>query len=109
MSTEALITEDGQQDIIPHNGVDLDKGGPKVKDRWDKADVIGKIVGALFMPVVILLAGYLVNLSLQKRADQQKTIELTITILQSDKSDKTPELKKWALAGGRAAHPFRFD
>jgi len=27
----------------------------------------------------------------------KKTIELAISILQSDKSDKTPELKKWAL------------
>jgi hypothetical protein len=67
------------------------------KDWWDKADVIGKIVGSLFIPVVVLFAGYLVNIALQKRADQQKTVELAITILQSDKADKTPELKKWAL------------
>lgn len=67
------------------------------KDAWDKADVIGKIVGSLLIPVVVLFAGYRVNVALQQRADQQKTVELAINILQSDRSDKTPELKKWAL------------
>lgn len=71
---------------------------PSSKDSWDKADVIGKIVGSLFVPVVLLVAGYWVNIALQKRADQQKTVELAISILQSDKTDKTPELKKWALS-----------
>jgi len=42
------------------------------KDWSDKADVIGKIIGSLFIPVVGLMAGYFVNIAPQKRADQQK-------------------------------------
>jgi hypothetical protein len=69
----------------------------KPKDGWDKADVVGKIVGSLFIPLVVLLASYSINVALQKRADQLKTIEIAITILQSDKADNSPLLKDWAL------------
>jgi hypothetical protein len=69
----------------------------EVKDTWDKADIIGKLAGSLLIPVVVLWASYRLNGTLQERAAEQKTVELAITILQSDKADRTPQLKTWAL------------
>jgi len=96
--TAAQIEKNSANASNPHREEADVTSKPSSKDSWDKADVIGKMVGSLFIPVVVLLAGYWVNIALQKRADQQKTVELAISILQSDKSDKTPELKKWALS-----------
>src|SRR2546429_4930634 len=67
------------------------------KDKWDKADVIGKLAGSLLIPVGLAVARYIFNVALLERADRQKTVELAITVLQSEKTDKTPKLEEWAL------------
>ncbi|MEY2496219.1 MAG: Fungal chitosanase of glycosyl hydrolase group 75 [Verrucomicrobiota bacterium] len=67
------------------------------KDKWDKADVIGKLTGSLLIPIALAVGSYLFNLALQERADRQKTVELAITVLQSAKTDTTPKLQEWAL------------
>lgn len=71
--------------------------GPKPKDRWDKVDILGKILGSILIPGVIAVATYYLNAALQDRATKQKQVETAITILQSPKSDDLPALKSWAL------------
>lgn len=67
------------------------------RDRWDKADIIGKLAGSILIPVALAVGSYIFNEALQERADRQKTRELAITVLQSEKTDKTPQLRAWAL------------
>lgn len=68
---------------------------PKPKDAWDRADIIGKLLGSILIPVTLALAGYFVNAALQDRAAKQKTLEIAVSVLQS-KDTTTPELKAWA-------------
>jgi tetratricopeptide (TPR) repeat protein len=67
------------------------------RDCWNKADIIGKLAGSILIPVALALGSYIFNEALQERADRQKTRELAITVLQSEKTDKTPQLRAWAL------------
>jgi GH24 family phage-related lysozyme (muramidase) len=65
------------------------------RDWWDKADIIGKLLGSILIPIGLAAAGFLVNSALQDRSAKLKTEEIAITVLQSNNS--TPELKLWAV------------
>lgn len=67
--------------------------GTKNKDRWDKADTVGK----LLIPIAIALATFWFDSSLKNREAKQKTFEVAIGILQAPKSDETQQLRQWAL------------
>ncbi len=74
-----------------------------VKDGWDKADIIGKMVIGILVPVVIAFFGYKINHSIQEKAQQQKEIELgqkyieiAVGILNNDPSKNMP-LREWAI------------
>jgi Trypsin len=67
----------------------------KPRDSWDKADIIGKLLGAILIPIALAIAGFAVNIALQNRSAQQKTAEIAVTILQS-KDAGTPALRAWA-------------
>jgi hypothetical protein len=71
--------------------------GPKPKDRWDKTDIVGKLLGSILIPIGLAIAGYFVNGALQDRASKQKTAEIAITILQS-KEATSPALRNWAAS-----------
>jgi hypothetical protein len=68
----------------------------KPKDGWDKADIVGKLLGAIAIPIGVAVVGVSANIILQDRAAKQKTDEIAITILQS-KDPGIPALKAWAL------------
>jgi hypothetical protein len=70
-----------------------DPGRPKAKDTWDKVDVIGKLLGAIAIPVGIAVLGAFANFVLQDRASREKTNEIAIAILQS-KDQNIPELNR---------------
>jgi hypothetical protein len=66
---------------LSHEAKQLDPGSagtwtaseqPKPKDAWDKADVIGKLLGSILIPFGIAAVGYFVNITLQDRAAKQK-------------------------------------
>jgi hypothetical protein len=75
------------------------------KDRWDKVDIIAKMVIGVLVPVVITFFGYKINRSIQEKAQQQKDVELSqkyieiaVGILNSDPSKKEKEpLRDWAI------------
>ncbi|MEN3371239.1 MAG: hypothetical protein V7609_3382 [Verrucomicrobiota bacterium] len=67
------------------------------KDRWEKADIVGKLTGSVLIPLGLAIGSYLFNAALQERAARQKTVELAITVLQSEKTDRSPKLQEWAL------------
>jgi hypothetical protein len=76
----------------------------KKRDRWDKADVVGKWL----IPVAVVLATFWFDYTLKERearqrtfeverAANQKTFEVAIGVLQAPKSDETQFLRGWAL------------
>ncbi len=78
----------------------------KHKDAWDKADIVGKLLGSILIPVGVAIAGIFVNLALQERTlkenvalqeriAKQKTAEIAVTVLQS-KDTTIPGMKEWA-------------
>jgi lysozyme len=69
---------------------------PKPKDVWDKADILGRLLGSILIPVGLAVAGFYVNSALQDRQAKEKTAEIAVTILQS-KDNSMPELRTWAL------------
>jgi hypothetical protein len=68
---------------------------PKPKDNWDKADILGKLLGSILIPTGLAVAGFLVNSAFQDRAAKQKTEEIALTVLQS-KDTPLPALRTWA-------------
>jgi hypothetical protein len=44
--------------------------GDKVKDRWDKADVVCKAIGSIFLPLVVVVVGLLGSYQLARIKDQ---------------------------------------
>jgi lysozyme len=68
---------------------------PKLKDLWDKIDIVGRLLGSILIPVGLAVTGYLVNSALAERQAKEKTAEIAVSILQS-KDSSTPELKAWA-------------
>ena len=80
---------------------------PKSKDAWDKADIIGKLLGSILIPVGVAAVGIFINLAIQERTEAQKrdeissaaklkTEEIAITVLQS-KETPLPAVREWAL------------
>jgi hypothetical protein len=69
----------------------------KPKDRWDKVDILGKLLGSILIPGILAVGTYYFNEALQDRATLQKQVETAVTILESSTSDNLPILKQWAL------------
>lgn len=65
------------------------------KDIWDKADIVGKLLGSILIPLAVAVVGFYVNAALQERSAKQKTAEIAISILQAN-NPATPELRSWA-------------
>ena len=68
--------------------------GPK--DRWDKADIVGKWVTGLIGSALLLLLSYCVNQSSQRIANAQKNAALVADLIK-DLSDTTRVRKELAL------------
>jgi hypothetical protein len=67
--------------------------GSKEKDRWDKADVVGKWL----IPVAVAVATIWFNSALKEREARQNTFEVAIGILKAPNSGETQQLREWAL------------
>lgn len=74
------------------------------KDRWDKADIIAKIVATLFVPIVLATIGiYFNNVMKEKEQFQkdkeisQKYFEISIGILNSKPTSDNQPLRDWAI------------
>lgn len=75
---------------------DVAPNKPKPKDRWDKADIVGRLLTSTLIPVGLGIGGFYVSVALQDRAAKQKTAEIAVAVLQSN-NKSTPELRAWAL------------
>jgi hypothetical protein len=70
------------------------------KDRWDKVEIAGKLVGVIAVPVVLLLLGNWLTLSLKAGDARARKLELAIKVLEQEpeRTSDIPGLREWASA-----------
>lgn len=75
------------------------KGERSQRDRWDKAQVVGNIAGAVAVPLILVVAGFFINSSIQSGEETVKRIEIAADVLREDpgKYKELPELRQWAI------------
>lgn len=61
------------------------------KDRWDKAQIVGTVVGSVAIPLVLLLLGNWLTQSLRESETRARLVELSIAVLRED-PNLTPEI-----------------
>ena len=66
------------------------------KDCWDKAEIVAKIFAGVGIALLVLV----VNRSQQEKAQQQRYIEIAVSILKADptKGPTDDPLRDWAIA-----------
>jgi hypothetical protein len=71
----------------------------KPKDKWDKAEILAKILGAVLLPVITICIAYMLNASIQERSSRVRMVELAVEILKSDPKAATNAnyMRGWAV------------
>lgn len=73
--------------------------GTKQKDYWDKAEILGKVVGSVLVPLVVALALFMWNSERTRQLTAASVTPLAISILTAAPSDEdTTALREWAVA-----------
>jgi hypothetical protein len=74
------------------------------KDRWDKADIVAKIIATLLVPVVLATAGIYYNNAMREKEQLQKdkeislkNIEIAVAILNAKPTNDNQSLRDWAI------------
>lgn len=69
------------------------------KDAWDKARVVGTVVGAVGVPVVVLVLGGLINATLKSREVDAQYVALAVQVLRDrDTTPGSAEMRQWAVS-----------
>ncbi|WP_284262028.1 hypothetical protein [Roseicyclus amphidinii] len=72
--------------------------GTKQKDYWDKAEIMGKVVGSVLVPLVVALALFMWNSERTRQLTAASVTPLAISILTAAPSDEdTTALREWAV------------
>jgi hypothetical protein len=71
----------------------------KQKDAWDKARILGSILGSIAIPVVLLLIGQILSQSNQRREEAAQSLQLAIEVLRDTprNGDDVQGLRRWAF------------
>lgn len=71
----------------------------KQKDNWDKAEILGKAVGAVLVPLAVTIAVFSWNSERTRQQTAASVTPLAVSILTTAPSDKdTTALREWAIA-----------
>ena len=72
------------------------------KDYWEKAEIAGKIAGAVLVPIVIGILGWHWNSERTKQSQFAKMTEVAVEILQANPADKSvvadDYIRDWAIS-----------
>lgn len=73
--------------------------GTKQKDYWDKAEILGKVVGSVLVPLVVAVALFIWNSERTRQLTAASITPLAVSILTTAPSDEdTTALREWAVA-----------
>ena len=67
------------------------------KDWWDKFDVVGKTFGLLLIPVILAIAGNVVNQSIKSKEVNLRLVEMAVDILKTQPNATNYALREWAV------------
>jgi len=72
---------------------------PAKKDSWDKAQVVGLILGSIATPIVVLLLGSLFSQSAKEGETKARLVEVAVDVLKTDPktTQGIPGLRDWAV------------
>lgn len=73
------------------------KKGSKLKDRWDKTEIIIKIIGAILIPLLLFIYGNRINTTIQEKELSVKYIEIATGILSQEPKNTPVSLRNWAV------------
>ena len=68
-----------------------------MKDAWDKAKVIIKIISLLLIPLLLFIYGNRINTTLQEKELSVKYLEIATGILSQEPKKTPPSLRDWAI------------
>lgn len=77
--------------------------------RWDSVEQAAKIVSLVAIPVVVALAGWLIQDAVAKRSVSQEYVKLAVSILTDSKEKADPALREWAVDLLSQNSPTRFS
>jgi len=69
----------------------------KTKDWWDKWQIIASIVGAVAIPVIIAIVGFMINSSIKQKDIELKEFELAVNILTQEPVEGYGPPRDWAI------------
>lgn len=67
------------------------------KDRWDKADIIAKSLGAVLIPLVVAGTAFWWNAQNNQRQVSAQMTQIAVGVLQADKTPENAALRSWAV------------
>lgn len=69
------------------------------KDKWDKLQIVGAIVGAVAVPVVVIILGQWLTQSLKQGDTNARLVEVAVGVLKTDPktTEGVPGLRDWAV------------
>lgn len=71
------------------------------KDKWDKAEVFGKVAGAILIPIVVAGSAAWFNSQANRRATATEMTKIAVGILSEDpkvKPETNGPLREWAIS-----------
>jgi hypothetical protein len=68
------------------------------KDLWDKAEITGKVVGAVAIPLAAVVIGWHWNAERSERQTAASMTEIAVGILSAEPDPDTAQLRVWAIS-----------
>src|SRR5262245_61466856 len=65
---------------------------------WQKAEIIGRILSILLIPVVLAVLGNVLSTTLKSRDVDMKMVEIATDILKAKPDESQKDLRDWAIA-----------
>ena len=96
-TTTAPPPEPPQPAVTKDNADDSKK---PAKDKWDKLQILGAIIGAVAVPLVVIALGQWLTQSLKQGDTNARLIEVAVGVLKTDPktTDTVPGLRNWAVS-----------
>lgn len=87
-----------------------DEGHERIKDWWDKAQIICSAFAAIFVPVIGAIVGFSISNNIKNQEIRAKMVDLTIQILNKQPiANQDDPLRLWAVRNLNRYADFGFD